>query len=138
LCVLGALAAVAGAQDQRTTDLISIGPNGGNAELDAGYGGISADGQHVFFVTSESLTSDDTDGGYQDVYERFNGQTTLVSTGPTGGSGAYNAYFEGASADGSHVFFETSEQLTSSDTDNYQDVYDRSGGPTTAPSRGPR
>ena len=35
------------------------------------------------------------------MYERAGGQTTLVSTGPTGGNGAFEASFEGASADGS-------------------------------------
>jgi Ca2+-binding RTX toxin-like protein len=76
----------------------------------------------VFFETEESLVSADTDAA-QDLYERAGGQTTLVSTGPTGSSGAFEASFEGASADGSRVFFETEESLVSADTDTFDDVY---------------
>ena len=43
--------------------------------------------------------SADTDTAI-DVYERSGGQTTLVSTGPTGGNGTFHAFFAGASADG--------------------------------------
>ena len=60
--------------------------------------------------------SADTDTSI-DVYERAGGQTTLVSTGPTGGNGAFHASFRGASADGTRVFFETVESLVSADTD---------------------
>jgi hypothetical protein len=129
LAVLGATATSAGATgDPRQTDLLSIGPNGGNANLGASWGGHSDNGSHFFFTTSESLTPDDTDGGYQDVYERFNGTTTLVSTG---GNGAFDAHYAGCSADGSHVFFETNETLAGTDTDSTQDIYDRSNGTTT-------
>src|ERR1051325_6339369 len=105
IAVLCAIAASAGAvDDPRQTDLLSIGPTGGNGSLAAIAGGASDNGAHVFFQTAEALTSNDKDGGYQDVYERFNGTTTLVSAG---GNGAFDAHFSGCSADGSHVFFET-------------------------------
>ena len=60
--------------------------------------------------------SADTDTAI-DVYERAGGQTTLVSTGPTGGNGGVDANFGGASADGARVFFRTAESLVSADTD---------------------
>ena len=69
------------------TTLVSTGPAGGNGATGAGFAGASADGSRVFFVTIEPLVSADTDRT-QDVYERSGGQTTLVSTGPTGGNGA--------------------------------------------------
>ena len=48
------------------------------------------------------------------------GRTTdLVSTGPTGGNGVPAAAYKGSSADGTRVFFQTSESLVSSDTDNF-------------------
>ena len=50
--------------------------------------------------------SADTDT-YPDIYERSGGQTTLVSTGPTGGNGTFDVIFGGASADGTRVFFTT-------------------------------
>ena len=107
------------------TTLISTGPDGGNGDSDA-FGvspnGVSADGARVLFSTSESLVSADTDT-QTDVYERSGGQTTLISTGPNGGDGEFNASFEGASTDGSSVLFETGEPLVSADTDTQYDVY---------------
>ena len=46
----------------------------------------------------------DTDWEF-DVYERSGGQTTLVSTGPFGGNGAFPRSFAGVSEDGARVFF---------------------------------
>ena len=95
------------------------------------FGGISADGSHVFFGTNESLVSEDTNG-VLDVYERSNGKTKLVSEGADG------ALFEGASRDGRHVFFLTRSSLDSADTDAREDVYERFDGTTTLISTGPR
>jgi hypothetical protein len=120
-----------------TTRLVSTGPTGGNGNSDAYFKGASDDGTHVFFQTQEQLTSGDTDSN-ADVYDRSNGTTTtLVSTGPAGGNGPFDSSFAGSSADGSHVFFETADRLTSSDTDNNVDVYDRFNGTTTQISTGP-
>jgi hypothetical protein len=112
------------------TTLISTGPDGGNGDLSAFFDGISQDGTHVFFETDESLLSADTDT-VGDVYERSAGTTTQVSTGPNGGNGASYAFFLAASQDGSRVFFDTDESLTSDDTDSQVDIYQRSGGTTT-------
>ena len=89
-------------------------------------------------MTSESLVSADTDA-FQDVYERSGGVTTLVSTGPNGGNGAFHAssFISSVSDDGSRILFETSESLVSGDTDTRTDVYERSGGATTLVSIGP-
>ena len=62
-------------------------------------------------------------------------QTTLVST--PGGNGAFDASFDGASADGGRVFFHTFESLAGADTDTSSDVYERPGGQTTLVSIGP-
>ena len=119
-----------------TTTLLSTGPNGGNGAFNASFGANSADGTRVFFRTSEQLVASDTDAA-QDVYERFNGTTTLVSTGPSGGNGAFQVIFGGISSDGSKVFFDTGESLVAGDTDgNWRDVYQRSGGTTTLVSTG--
>jgi hypothetical protein len=125
-----------------TTTLISTGPNT-NGPYGADYAGASDDGTHVFFVTDEPLVSADTDGTFKDVYERFGGTTSLVSTGPNGGGGAWQAFYGGTSADGTHVFFQTAESLVSSDTDSgctngpCSDVYERFGGTTTLVSTSP-
>jgi len=116
--------------------LISTGPTGGNAALGAGFGGASADGSRVFFVTHERLVAEDTDIT-SDVYLREGATTTLISTGPTGGNGTFGADFGGASADGSRVFFVTGERLVAEDTDSAQDVYLREGTTTKLISTGP-
>ena len=40
-----------------------------------------------------------------DVYERHDGVTTLISTGPTGGTASQQAYFTGMSRNGRVVFY---------------------------------
>src|SRR6185503_14801783 len=128
--LLAALALTASANHSQT-DLLSIGPNGGNGALDVLYGGASPDGSLVYFTTTESLVSADTDAS-TDVYERSEtGTTTLISTGPNGFNGPYEARFGGVSSDGQHVFFETTEQLVSTDNDSKRDVYERYAGTTT-------
>jgi hypothetical protein len=117
------------------TTLVSNGPAGGNGAVHAFFKGASADGTHVYFESAEALVSTDTDGQL-DVYEHADGQTTLVSTGPTGGNGTFDALFSGASADGTRVFFNTVEPLVSADTDTALDIYERAGGQTTLVSTG--
>jgi hypothetical protein len=102
----------------------------GNGTFDAFFDGASGSGSHVFFHTAEPVLGTDTDAK-RDVYDRSGGVTTRVSTGPTGGNGAFDAFYQGSSFDGSHVFFETSESVVATDTDTRQDVYDRVSGTTT-------
>jgi hypothetical protein len=93
-------------------------------EDDVGYGGISTDGEKVFFELAG------------DVYERSAGATTLVSR-KADGSPSFNSRYAGATPDGSHVYFESGSQLTLEDTDSYVDLYQRAGGVTTLISTGP-
>ena len=118
------------------TTLISTGPDGGDGEFDAGFPQVSADGARVVFSTDESLVGADTDT-QTDLYERSGGQTTLISTGPTGGDGPFGASPNGVSADGARVLFSTAESLVGVDTDTQFDLYERSGGQTTLISIGP-
>jgi hypothetical protein len=130
-----ALPSLVGA-NHSVTELVSIGPAGGNGAYPSNYAAVSSDGTRIFFQTSESLVSADTDARI-DVYERAGTTTTLVSTGPAGGNGPYNAFLGGLSDDGSKAFVGTSEKLTSDDTDGGQsDVYQRSGGTATLVSTG--
>ena len=50
------------------------------------FAGASTTASHVFFITTEQLAADDTDSS-SDIYERYGGATTLISTGPEGGNG---------------------------------------------------
>lgn len=127
------------------TKLVSAGGNGPHdvrepSGADPPFRGASADGTRVFFEAEESLAPSDTDGRW-DVYERSGGVTKLVSacgassTCPSGDG--HDAFFGGASSDGTRVFFETTESLVTSDTDGgYPDVYERSGGVTRLVSVG--
>jgi hypothetical protein len=119
-----------------TTELLSVGPVGGNAAIQALYKGNSADGTKVWFETVETLTSDDPGGN--DLYENSNGTTTLVSTGPGRSLSPtdYGGQWAGASRDGKRVFFYSPQRLTSMDTDSGSDIYERLGGTTTLVSTG--
>jgi len=121
-----------------TTKLVSTGPEARNGPAPASFQWASPDGSSAaaIFSTSEALVPADTDTA-SDVYERSGGTTTLVSTGPEGGNGAFSAAFAQASDDGSHVFFVTSEPLVEEDEDESSDIYLRSGGETTLVSTGP-
>lgn len=121
-----------------TTSLVSVAgtcpPPGTNCA--PSFGGVSADGSHVFFETRERLTTDDTDD-FQDVYGLSGGHLTLVSTGPDGGNGSFAATYAGATADGGQAYFATREPIDpAADTDEAQDVYARSGATTTLVSVG--
>jgi len=119
------------------TSLVSAGEAGrGNLAVPASFEWVSLSGpQVVAFTTAEALTSGDGDTS-QDVYTRSGGTTTLLSIGPDGGNGEFNAIFAGAADDGSKIFFTTAEPLVGEDTDSSQDVYMRSGGETTLVSAG--
>ena len=120
-----------------TTTLVSTSPTPPNSASTAVFRAVSQDGARVFFSTDERLVAADTDS-VADIYERSGGNTTLVSTGPAGGNGGFDATFDGISADGTRVFFDSFEALTSNDTDpNWSDVYERYGSQTYLLSTGP-
>lgn len=120
------------------TTLISTGPAGGNGGSPASFRWTSPDGPSsaVLFSTDEALTTADKDNA-QDVYEWLGGVTTLISTGPAGGNGDFNASFGGASDDGALVYVITGEPLVSGDTDSSADIYELGGGTATLISTGP-
>jgi Tol biopolymer transport system component len=120
------------------TTVVSTGPTGGNGDFNASLRWVSPQGASpaVAFTTDEQLTSADTDGS-QDVYRRSGGVTSLVSSGSTGGNGPFDAAFAGASRDGSHFFFISSEALVAEDEDASPDIYASAGGATTLISTGP-
>jgi hypothetical protein len=118
-----------------TTKLVSTGQVNGNGPHVARFRGATPDGKHVFFYTTEALTTGDTDS-VLDVYDRAGGTTTRISKGEANDGGPHDADYKGVSADGTRVFFETIERLTSDDTDSHRDVFERSAGTTTRISKG--
>lgn len=110
-----------------TTSLVSTGScegcgNGGAVPI---FNGSSLDGIRVFFSSEEKLVGADTDSA-TDVYARDlpAGPTILIS----GGSEDVTASFSAASADGTHVFLASAEDLLEADLDGVNDVYEWTGG----------
>lgn len=110
---------------------------------DPQFRGTDKSGHVAFFTTDEKLAAADGDSA-SDVYirDRVAGTTDLVSIAgtcppdlPVGQN--CEPSFGGASADGSHVFFETNDRVLPGDTDDFQDVYDWSGGSVKLASTGP-
>lgn len=96
----------------------------------------SRDMSRIFFNTTAQLVPEDVDV-LSDVYQWSNGVFTLVSAGPSGGNGAWEALPVGASRDGSRVFFRTNETLVPEDLDlSDDDLYQHAGGQTTLLSTG--
>ncbi len=134
LCaIVGPRAAHAG---PRIIEQISVGPTGSNGAFDAEFKAASPDASRVIFTTSESLVGADIDNGL-DVYERWNGETTLLSTGPADDNQGLVDSVVFASEDASRVFFTATGSLVAGDTDDATDLYERSGGVTTLISTGP-
>ena len=119
-----------------TTTLLTDGPGAGpDAEADA-FGFVNRDGTRALFATTEALLPEDGDTR-QDVYERTSGGLTLVSDRVQAGADADTTTSNasptagGWSADGSHVYFVTREQIVDEDDDDSADVYQRVGTTTT-------
>jgi hypothetical protein len=87
---------------------------------------LSDDVRYVFFSSADRLVSEDTNGTYDAyVYDTQSEEPHLLSSGED----KKPSYFMDASADGSDVFFATSEQLSRWDIDTSYDLYDaRVGG----------
>ncbi|HET7574411.1 MAG TPA: hypothetical protein VFJ99_04785 [Solirubrobacterales bacterium] len=100
---------------------------------------LSGDGRYALFATAEKLLPGDDDDSV-DVY-RYDAATeslALVSSGPTGGGGPYDASigppflgvslpsnpFLSMSDDGQDVFFGTAEQLVPQDRNQAEDAYE--------------
>ena len=100
------------------------GCGAGNA--DARFNRASADAAIVFFTSDESLAAADLDTD-DDIYRRdLETGATVLSTPPgLCPTAECDATFVDATADGSHVFFQTEERLTAEDVDSEPDIYER-------------
>lgn len=90
----------------------------------AKFGGISADGTHVFFTTGAELEPGDERG--EDIYQRVGSSLTRLTTYPEPeGTCVDLVTFADASSDGGTVLFSTNTQVVPADTDSTFDVYER-------------
>ncbi len=117
------------------TQAPNMGSNGlalGDAVTNGPSRNLSADGNRVFFESPDALVAGDTNS-VGDVYEweakgtgscesesQDGGCLYLIS----GGTDPERSTFQGASKNGDHVFFFTSQQLVPGDQDHLRDVYD--------------
>lgn len=123
-------------------ELISVGPLAGGIDSEnVNFELFAAAGNMVFFTTSEPLTAADPDT-FSDVYRAdLTGASpvvTLMSTGTLdGGAGSAGVAFGDVSADGSVLFFSTTEPLEAQDNDTHEDIYRRTGASTVVISHPP-
>jgi NHL repeat len=83
------------------------------------YNALSSDGSRIFLTTGANL-----------LWARDNGQTTTEIPPPPSPANT-SAIFEGATPDGSKVFFVTTAKLTPDDTDSGFDLYEYDFGSST-------
>jgi hypothetical protein len=93
------------------------------------------DSGRLYFDTRDQLTTQDTNGQVEDVYQyEPGGVGTCVSVGGcvsliTSGRGSYDSNFVVADPSGTNVFFSTRQRLVPRDQDDLIDLYDaRVGG----------
>jgi Tol biopolymer transport system component len=98
-------------------------------------GRVTPDGNHLLFVSTESLTGYPNEGHLEAyLYDATSGELRCASCNPAGTAATADASPVGAgdqvhlgrtlSEDGSRVFFNTSEQLAAGDTNAASDVYE--------------
>ena len=136
--------------------LFTTGPLDGSGPNPNPYSGshgvwASDDGRYVYFETGQQLVPEDWDG-YSDIYQRFEGQTRLVSTGPDQvlptaefpNPQTPEKRFLGASPDGATAYFATAAHLTEDDTEkltsdifSWRDGLTRRLTPTVSPEEVP-
>jgi hypothetical protein len=88
------------------------------------FGGVSADGTHLFFTSGAELEAGDERG--EDIYQQVGSTFTRLTTYPEPESGCVDLVkFADASSDGGTVLFSTNVQVVAEDTDSAGDVYKR-------------
>ncbi|MDQ1394940.1 MAG: hypothetical protein QOG64_199, partial [Acidimicrobiaceae bacterium] len=120
--------------------LMTMPGTGADPAADATYRGNTSDGGTLFFMTTQQMgtTTNDTDSNV-DVYSGTpNTAATLVSAPDVNAPAAtsQDVTYDGASTNGSRVFWSTDQPMTSDDTDTAADIYMTNAGTTTLVSVG--
>lgn len=117
--------------DLGTTRLASTGPNPtGQPDDFLVFSDISADGEQMYWRTSEGFV-DDNDGGFIDAYVRDGNATRRLSIGAINDASFADSSFAGFAKDGSRTFFQTDGDFVEGDTDGADDLYERTTGGVT-------
>jgi hypothetical protein len=123
LVTTGALPAWAG-----TTDRVSVGPNGVQANNTSVDPSISADGRYVAFASNATnlVPGITSEPAQIYVHDRFAGTTELASASSNGIPADDTCYSASISATGRYVAFETrADNLVPVDTNSEEDVFVR-------------
>lgn len=103
---------------ENTSVVGALSPGTGSA-----YQAVSADGSMIYFTAEPT-------GGVPTIYARIDRKETVAVSEPspsectTCSATPSPAVYQGASADGSKVFFTTKQQLVNGDTDSTTDLYE--------------
>jgi len=90
----------------------------------AKFGGVSADGTHIFFSSGAKLEPGDEGG--EDIYQRVGTSLARLTTyTEPKGECVEQVKFAAASSDGGTVLFSSTAQVFAEDTDSTADVYKR-------------
>lgn len=95
----------------------------------ATFAAVSSDAGTVLFSTAGRLDAEDTDSSVDIYSQQVGGGPPLLVSRGSGcgpcGNGAFDARFDRASADASHVVFTSTEVLSAEDDDTEDDIYAR-------------
>jgi hypothetical protein len=106
--------------------------SGNGGAIPAFFNDASTDGTRVFFDTDENVAGTGDTDGLDDTYQAQAGVITLLTGSNPAGSGGLTGNLNGVSADGTRMFFSTSESIPGTgDTDGAPDVYQALGGAIT-------
>jgi hypothetical protein len=104
---------------------------GVNTGGDHAHGAVSSDGGKVFFTSPDPNPAALGDPGCEEptrLYVRLNARETIEASAPESGvvdsTGFHSVEYQGASADGTKVFFTTTTQLTADDTTHANELYE--------------
>ena len=113
---------------EQTVELISLAPDGSQANNSSGSGSISGDGRYVTFASfASNLVPNDTNE-QRDIfiYDRVNQTTELVSTASDAAIANGNSYFSVVNDNGRYVAFESdASNLVANDTNGQRDIFIR-------------
>ena len=119
----------------QTVELISIAPNGLQANGASGSGSISGNGRYVTYASAASNLVSQDNNSQRDifVYDRQDKTTELVSVATAGNQANGMSTFSVISEDGRYVAFESmADNLASGDNNGLSDIFirDRQAGTT--------
>jgi Tol biopolymer transport system component len=124
--IAAAVAAPAADADTRTLTLVTDGTFGADPASPAKLVRVSEDGSRVFFHTAEVMAASDTDMAVDGYMRAGAGAPVHLTDNPLAVDKPVNTFISAISADGTHAYFSSEENLVATDTDvDTVDAYER-------------